>query len=193
MRIVLATNNNHKKDEIKSILGDDYDVLTMGEKEINIEIVEDGSSFEDNALIKARALKAYSDDIIIADDSGLEVDALNGQPGIYSARYAGEKATYKDNNEKLLLELGTLPLEKRKARFVSVIAIILPNAKEFTVRGICDGIIAYDYMGEMGFGYDPLFIVENTGKTFAQMTSKEKNNISHRGRALKKLKELLQT
>ncbi|MFZ7133670.1 MAG: XTP/dITP diphosphatase [Eubacteriales bacterium] len=191
MRIVIATGNDHKKEEIKEILGNQFEIVTMKEEGIQIEIEENGSSFEENALIKARSLIHYTHDHIIADDSGLEVDYLGGQPGIYSARYAGAGATDNDNNTKLLAELNHVPISLRHAKFVCVIAMIFPDGREHIIKGECKGTIALEYNGSGGFGYDPLFIVDGVDKTFAQLTSQEKNRISHRGEALQQLKELL--
>lgn len=190
MKIIVATGNNHKAEEISTFLGDEFNVVTMKQEEIHINIVEDGITFEENALIKARALKNHTNEIIIADDSGLAVEALNGEPGVYSARYAGDHSSDEMNNKKLLQELQNVPLEQRNAVFVCVIAVIV-NGQEYTLRGECKGTIGYQYEGDNGFGYDPLFIVEGTDKTFAQMTSKEKNIISHRAKALQKLSKLL--
>ncbi len=187
MKIVIATGNAHKKEEICAFLGEGFEVVTMKEEGIEIEIVEDGITFEENALIKARALSEYTKDVIIADDSGLSVDFLNGQPGVYSARYAGTDATDEKNNEKLLKELSELSIEERRATFVCVIAVIKPNGQEYILRGECKGFIGFEYKGDNGFGYDPLFIVEGTEKTFAQLSSEEKNLISHRAIALQKL------
>lgn len=191
MKIVIATGNEHKKDEIKAVLGSKFDLVTMKEEGIYLDIVEDGTSFEENALIKARALKEYTKDMILADDSGLMVDALKGQPGVYSARYAGESATDEMNNEKLLFELKDLPMENRSAQFVCVMALILPNGEEFLFRGECKGYIDFTLNGQNGFGYDPLFIVDGLKKTFGELCAEEKNKISHRALALDKLKEML--
>lgn len=193
--IVLATGNKDKAREIKAMLDHKFDVKTMKEMGIDVEIIEDGETFEDNALIKVRTIKPFVTDpemIIMGDDSGLSVDALNGAPGIYSARYAGEDVTYRDNNEKLLEAMKAVPEEKRGAEFVSVIAMVLPNGEELTVRGTVRGRIAFDFMGNEGFGYDPLFIVEETGKSYAEMTPEEKNQLSHRARAVERARQILQ-
>lgn len=192
MKIVIATGNNHKKEEIEAFLGDKFTITTMSDEGIFVNIVEDGNSFEENAMIKARALKEYTKDIIVADDSGLSVDVLEGRPGVYSARYAGEEANDDKNNEKLLEDLREYSKEERKATFICVVAVIFPDGQEQIVRGECRGSIGFEGMGENGFGYDPLFIVEGTDKTYAQMSSKEKNIISHRAKALKKLREILE-
>lgn len=193
--IVLATGNKDKAREIKAMLDHKFEVKTMKDMGIDIEIIEDGDAFEDNALIKVRAIQPFVKDsemIIMGDDSGLSVDALDGAPGIYSARYAGEDVTYRDNNEKLLKAMRDVPEEKRGAEFVSAIAMILPDGQELTVRGTVRGRIAFDFMGEEGFGYDPLFIVEETGKSYAQMAPEEKNDISHRARAVARAKQILE-
>ena len=190
--IVLATGNPHKAEELLEILGDGYEVKTMGDMGIDIDIVEDGKTFEANALIKVRAIKPYLKDqnaIVMGDDSGLCVEALDGAPGIYSARYAGENVTYTDNNEKLLKDLAKVPESERGAKFVCSVAMIFPNGEEWVDRGEVLGQIALEYKGKNGFGYDPLFIVENTGLSYAEMEETQKNEISHRGRAVMKAKK----
>jgi len=186
MKIVLASNNQKKIKEIKSILtriGCEYEVLSLDAIDFHNEIVEDGSTFEENALIKARTVSSLGY-IGIADDSGLCVDALNGEPGIYSARYAGEPCDDQKNNEKILHALKGIEDPQRSAAFVSVIACTLPNGKHFTVRGECKGKMLKASQGDSGFGYDPLFMPEGFDKTFAELSFDEKNSISHRGRAL---------
>lgn len=193
--IVLATGNRHKAVELKEMLGGDYEIKTMGEMGIDVDIIEDGQTFEDNALIKVHAIAPFlkgRDVILMADDSGLEVDALNGAPGVYSARYAGEDVTYADNNAKLLKEMRDVPDEKRGAAFVCCMAAILPDGTTWTVRGTVRGSIARSLCGEAGFGYDPLFLVEGDGRSYAQMSEAEKNAISHRGRAVALAKEKLE-
>lgn len=193
--IVLATGNKDKAREIKAMLDHKFEVKTMKDMGIDTQIIEDGETFEDNALIKVRAIQPFVKDaemIIMGDDSGLSVDALDGAPGIYSARYAGEDVSYRDNNEKLLNAMKDVPEEKRGAEFVSVIAMILPDGQELTVRGTVRGRIAYDFMGDEGFGYDPLFIVEETGKSYSQMAPEEKNAVSHRARAVARAKQILE-
>jgi XTP/dITP diphosphohydrolase len=192
--ILLATGNQDKAREIKAMLGGDFEVVTMKDLGIEIEIIEDGQSYEENALIKVRALKPYAqgkDMIIMGDDSGLSVDALNGEPGIYSARYAGENVSYADNNKKLLAVLAEVPEEKRGAAFITAIAMILPDGRELTCQGLVRGKIAFDYCGAGGFGYDPLFIHEETGRCYGAMTKAEKNRISHRAVAVANAKKLL--
>ncbi len=191
--IVIATSNNHKLEEIKAILEDlDYDIYSL--KDVNldgIEIVEDGKTFEHNALIKAREIAKRTNLIAIADDSGLEVDAIGKKPGIYSARFAGENATDYENRQKLLKSLQNVQMSKRTARFVSAVAVVFPDGKEFVVRGICEGKICFEEIGENGFGYDSIFMVDGYNKTFAQIPSYVKNSISHRAIALNNMKEEL--
>ena len=195
MKIVLASNNQKKIKEIKSILtriGCEYEVLSLDAIGFHNEIIEDGSSFEENALIKARTVSALGY-IGIADDSGLCVNALNGEPGIYSARYAGEPCDDQKNNEKILSALEGKEDPERGAAFVSVIACTLPNGKHFTVRGECKGKMLKAPQGESGFGYDPLFMPEGFDKTFAELSFDEKNGISHRGRALEAFAKIFPT
>jgi XTP/dITP diphosphohydrolase len=193
MKIVIATGNQHKKVEVGQILGKGlFDLSTMKDEGLYLDIVEDGATFEENALIKARIVKAHTLHAVLADDSGLEVDALNQAPGIYSARYAGEGATDDQNNEKLLEALKEVPMEDRTARFVCVIAFIDEDGREFLFRGECPGKITFVLKGSGGFGYDPLFLVEEAGKTYAQLTEDEKNAISHRAKALEKAKPQLE-
>ncbi len=188
--VVIATNNAHKLEEIGAILEDfDYKIYSL--KDVNlggIEIVEDGKTFEHNALIKARTIAKLTNKIAISDDSGLEVDAIGKKPGIYSARYAGENATDEQNREKLLKALANTPMSKRTARFVSAIAVVFPDGKEFVVRGTCEGYIGFEEKGKNGFGYDSLFIVDGYNKTFGEIPSAVKNSISHRANALKLMK-----
>ena len=189
--VVIATGNMHKLEEIGEILKDfDYNIYSL--KDVNlggIEIVEDGRTFEHNALIKARTIAKLTGKICIADDSGLVVDAIGGKPGIYSARYAGENATDEDNRKKLFEALKDIPMEERAARFVSAIGVVLPDGKEFTVRGTVEGKIALEEKGENGFGYDNMFIPDGFDKTFGEIPSDIKNGMSHRANALKKMKE----
>ncbi len=188
MKIVLATHNKHKTKEFKRILetlGCDIDILTLDEIGFSGEIVEDGNTFEENAMIKAKTA-ANLGYIGIADDSGLCVDALGGAPGIYSARYAGDICDDKANNDKLLHELRDVPDEKRSAQFVCAIACAFPSGENnFTVKADTEGFITHEESGDNGFGYDPLFYCEKFGKTFASLTPDEKNSLSHRGRAIK--------
>lgn len=191
--VIVASGNQHKIEEVKNILASiGYRVRSMGEIGQDIDIEENGATFEENALIKARTLSRVTDEIVIADDSGLEVEALDGAPGIYSARYAGQHGDDQANNEKLLKELKDVPMEERGARFYCAIAMVFPQGEEIVVRGECRGIIGKEPKGDNGFGYDPLFYIPELGKTFAQLESAEKNSISHRSRALKRLEMVLQ-
>lgn len=190
--ILVATHNKGKAKEIKALFDGlcSVCVLTLSDIGYDEDIVEDGTSFEENALIKARVAASLGY-IGVADDSGLCVDALDGAPGIFSARYAGEPCDNEKNNEKLLRALDGVSDDERGASFVSVIACVLPDGREYTVRGECNGKILRDYRGEGGFGYDPLFWYEPLGKTFAELSPEEKNSVSHRARAMKKFAELL--
>ena len=188
MEMIAATNNSHKLEEIRAILKDmGIEVKSMADVGLDIEIEENGDTFIENALIKAREVWRVTGEAAIADDSGLEVDALNGQPGVKSARYSGEAGADKDgkNNEKLKNALKDIPDDKRGARFCSAIAAVFPDGKEITVEGYVYGKIGYAEKGEHGFGYDPLFIVDGYGRTMAEIDSAEKNKISHRANALK--------
>lgn len=190
MKIIAATGNAGKIKEIKKIFSDvNLEILSMGEIGIDIEIEEDGTTFEENALIKARTISKLTGEIALADDSGLCVDAMGGAPGIYSARYAGADATDAQRIEKLLDEIKGE--ENRKAKFVSVIAMVFPDGKELTADGEVHGQIAQKVYGEGGFGYDPVFISDELGKTFGEATPEEKNSISHRARALNRMYEMI--
>ncbi|MBQ8387533.1 MAG: XTP/dITP diphosphatase [Clostridia bacterium] len=187
MKAVLASHNKHKIGELQAILAKhipDIEILSLSDVGLEGEIVEDGATFEENALIKA-SFAARSGFLGIGDDSGLCVTALGGAPGIYSARYSGEDADDKKNNEKLLSELGGK--SDRSAKFVCCIACVFPDGRRLTVRGETHGIILESADGEGGFGYDPLFYVPELGKTYALMGAEEKNAISHRGRAIERL------
>ncbi len=191
-RIIFATGNAGKMKEIKSIFSEfDGEILSMKEAGVFCEIEENGTSFEENALIKAKTIWERTGDIVLADDSGLEVDYLNKEPGIYSARYLGEDTPYDVKNKNIIERLEGVPLEKRSARFVCVIAAVLPNGSTKVVRKTIEGYIGYEEKGENGFGYDPIFIVPEYGKTTAELTMEEKNVISHRGKALRSMKEEL--
>lgn len=184
-KIILASNNKHKVDEIKTILNKyGIEVLSLKEVGIEVEVEEDGTTFEENALKKASEICKLTKLPCIADDSGLEVFALNGAPGVYSARFAGEHGNYKKNNQKLLELLKDVPYDKRDARFVTVIAFVTDDGDKILARGEVFGKIAFEEKGENGFGYDPLFIYPELNKTFAQLSPEEKNKISHRRRAL---------
>lgn len=192
-KAILASNNAHKLEEIHAILKDfNYELLSMKDAGLDIEIEENGDTFEANSLIKAEAVVKELNCIAIADDSGLMVDALDGAPGIYSARYAGEPSNTENNNKKLLQALKDVPDEKRTAKFVSVITMLFENGETIVARGEAHGKIGYEYKGDNGFGYDPLFIDDVSGLTFAELSSDEKNNRSHRAKALILLKEALE-
>ncbi len=191
--VVVATGNQHKLKEIGKIF-EDFSVEIKSMKDVDLEgleIIEDGSTFEENALIKARTVMEKTGSLTIADDSGLEVDAIDNQPGIYSARFSGKGATDQKNNEKLLKLLENVPSQERTGRFVCAMAAVYPDGREVVVRGECDGFIGTESKGKNGFGYDPLFIVPSYGLTFAELEQEEKNRISHRARALEKLKLVL--
>jgi len=190
MKIVVATHNKHKVDEIREFFKDDFEILSADDIGSYDEVEETGDTIEENALLKARSLANLTDEIVIADDTGLFVDYLDGKPGVYSARFAGLNATYEDNNRKLLKLLEGVPMEKRKATFRTVIALIY-KGKEAIIEGKVEGTIIDKPRGEYGFGYDPVFFVDKVGKTLAELTLEEKNEVSHRANALKKLKEYL--
>lgn len=192
MKILLASHNKSKIAELQALMekiSSEIEVLSMSDIGFHEEIVEDGATFAENALIKSRT-GAQLGYITVADDSGLAVDALDGAPGVYSARYAGEPCNNEKNNQKLLTALDGLPAEKRMAKFVSVVSCSFPDGREdIVVRGECIGEILTAYRGEGGFGYDPLFWYAPMQKTFAEMTKEEKNQISHRGKAMQKFAE----
>lgn len=192
-RIIFATKNQNKMKEIHEILaGKEYEILSMEEAGISVDIIEDGSTFEENAKIKAKAIRDYvKDAIVLADDSGLEIDYLDGAPGIYSARFEGEDTPYSIKNQILLDKLAGVPDEKRTARFVCAVAAAFPDGTDQVVRGTIEGIIGYEAVGENGFGYDPIFYVPEYGCTTAQMSREQKNDISHRGKALRMIREYL--
>ncbi|AIS51802.1 Non-canonical purine NTP pyrophosphatase [Thermoanaerobacter kivui] len=191
MKIAVATHNPHKAEEIKKYFeGYPVEIYSMADLNIKEDVKEMGHTIEENALIKARFLKGKVDAIVIADDTGLFVEYLNGQPGVYSARFAGENATFEDNNKKLLQMLEGVPFDKRKAYFKTVIAVINKD-EEVVLEGRLDGYILDHPRGQNGFGYDPIFYVEELGKTLAELSMDEKNKISHRSLALKKLKNYL--
>lgn len=190
--LVLASGNKGKLAEFQRLLdGLDVQIHSMKDYPEIGEIVEDGSTFAENALIKAKAVCKATGKPAMADDSGLAVDALNGEPGIYSARFAGEQRSDADNNAKVLQLMETVADADRTARFFCVIAIVLPDGREYTVEGTCEGTILHALRGEGGFGYDPLFYVESMNKTFAELTMEEKNRISHRGHANRKAVEII--
>ncbi len=190
MKVILASNNKHKLEEIKKILTPlGYELISQSEAGISIDVEETGTTFEENAALKARAIYEMSGEPVISDDSGLEVDFLDGAPGVFSHRYAGENATDADRCNKLLKELEGVSKDKRTARFVCVICYIDKEGKESLIRGTCEGSIGYESLGENGFGYDPVFMYGD--KSFAQLTPDEKNSVSHRADALRKFAEIL--
>ena len=197
MKIIFATGNKNKMTEIRQILRDlGMEILSMKEAGVDIDIVEDGKSFEENAMIKASAIAELPevramDAIVLADDSGLEVDYLHKKPGIYSARFIGEDISYDIKNQAILDLLAGVPKEERTARFVCSIAAVLPDGRELVTRETMEGYIGDKIAGENGFGYDPIFCVEKYGCTTAELSEEQKNEISHRGKALRAMKEKL--
>lgn len=192
MEIVLATENQGKIKEIKAMLkGLDLQILTLQDFPNLPKIVEDGETFKENAIKKAKEIADFTSRVALADDSGLEVEALNNAPGVYSARFAGEKAKDLENNKKLLALLKGLPLVRRKARFVCVIAIAEPDGKVYATKGELKGLIALRPAGKYGFGYDPIFFLPQYKKTVAQISAEDKDRISHRSKALKAAKKIL--
>ncbi len=196
MELILASRNKKKIREAEAILAGHFPgvhILSLDDIGFAGDIEENGNTFEENALIKARTALAASGNRIaaIADDSGLSVDALDGAPGVYSARYAGGHGDDAANNALLLKNLAHLPVEQRTARFVCCIALVYPDGREMTVRGETEGLIIDDARGDGGFGYDPYFYYQPFGKTFSELTAEEKNAISHRGKAIAKLAEFL--
>lgn len=188
MKLIIATNNKGKVKEYKEIFSPlGYEVLSQREAGINIDVPETGTSFAENAYLKAKAIYDITNSYVLADDSGLEVSALDGRPGIYSARYAPEGKRC----EKILYEMKDVPDDKRQARFVCSICLICADGKKITAEGYCEGKIGYEKRGNNGFGYDPIFIYDNN-KTLAQMTDNEKNAVSHRGKAVENLIEILE-
>lgn len=199
-RIIFATGNANKMVEIRSILRDlPVEVVSMKEAGIQADVVEDGTTFEENAVIKAteiakvaHTMPGFEEAIVLADDSGLEIDYLNKEPGIYSARYMGEDTSYDIKNQNLIDRLAGVPDEKRTARFVCAIAAAFPDGKSEVVRGTMEGIIGYEIAGENGFGYDPIFFLPEYGCTSAELSPEKKNELSHRGEGLKKIRVILE-
>ena len=191
-KIIFATGNEGKMREIRMILEDlGTEVLSLKEAGIALEVQEDGETFEENAVIKARAVMEETKALVLADDSGLEIDYLNGEPGEYSARYMGEDTSYRIKNQNLIERLEGVPEEKRTARFVCVIAAAFPDGRILTARGTIEGIIGYEERGEGGFGYDPIFWLPEYGCSTAELTMEKKNELSHRGKALREMKNEL--
>jgi len=197
-KIIFATGNKEKMKEIRQIMeGAPVEVLSMKEAGYSCDAEENGTTFTENAVIKASAIaqavkEAGEEAIVLADDSGLEIDALNKEPGVYSARYMGEDTSYRIKNANLISRLEGVPVEKRTARFVCAIAAVLTDGTVYTVRETIEGYIGYEERGENGFGYDPIFMVPEFNCTTAELSMEQKNKISHRGKALAKMKEELQ-
>lgn len=192
-RIIFATGNADKMKEIRMILSDmGMEILSMKEAGVCADIVEDGKTFEENAMIKAAAIaKLLPEDIVLADDSGLEIDYLNKEPGVYSARYMGEDTSYEVKNQNLIDRLEGVPKEERTARFVCAIAAVLPDGSTRVTRGTIEGYIGWEPAGVNGFGYDPIFYVDAYGCSTAELSPEEKNKVSHRGNALRAMREEL--
>ena len=191
-KVIFATGNAGKLEEIKMILSDlNIELLSMKEAGIEVDIVEDGTSFEENAMIKAKTIMKLTGEITLADDSGLEVDYLNKEPGIYSARYMGENTPYNIKNKSIIDRLEGVEGQDRSARFVCVIAAVFPDGRAFTTRATIEGLIGYEEKGDNGFGYDPIVYIPEYNATTAQLTAQIKNTISHRGKALEQMKEIL--
>ena len=191
-RIIFATGNEGKLREIRMILKDfPVEIVSMKEAGIDVDIDENGTTFEENALIKARTIMKMTGDIVLADDSGLEIDYFDGAPGVYAARFLGENTSYDVKNQYILDKMENVPEEKRTARFVCVMAAVFPDGTEVTRRGTIEGMIGYEIAGENGFGYDPIFFVPEYGCMSAQLEPDVKNEISHRGKALRALRDAI--
>lgn len=191
-KLIFATGNEGKMKEVRMIMADlGYEILSMKEAGIVADIDENGSTFEENALIKARAISKMAGCLVLADDSGLEVDYMDKAPGIYSARFLGEDTSYAIKNKYIMDKLEGVPDEKRTARFVCAIAAVFPDGAEYTRRGTIEGIIGYEERGENGFGYDPIFYLPDRKMTTAELSPEDKNAISHRGNALRQIKEVI--
>ena len=191
-KIIFASNNEGKIKEVKQICSDmNVEIISMKEAGIELDIEENGTTFEENALIKAEAIMKVTGQITIADDSGLEVDYLGGEPGVYSARYMGHDTPYDIKNQAIIDRLKGVEEKDRTARFVCAMAAVFPDGRHFTTRGTMEGIIGYEIKGSNGFGYDPIVYLPQYQKTSAELSPEEKNKISHRGEALEKLKNQL--
>ena len=192
-KLIFATQNDHKMVEVKEILKDlPYEIVSMKEEGIDIDVVEDGSTFEENAIKKAKEIMEVTHELVLADDSGIEIDYLNKEPGIYSARYLGKDTPYPEKNAIILERLKEAKGDQRSARFVCVIAAAYPDGRIETARGTIEGVIGDEIAGANGFGYDPIFYVPEYGMTTAEMASELKNKISHRGQALRKIREKME-
>lgn len=191
--IIFATENAGKIREVEAMFeGMGVSVKTMKEAGIRAEIIEDGSTFMENAVKKAKTIASYTKAIVLADDSGLVIDHLNGEPGIYSARYLGEDTPYDIKNAELLSRMEGVEEDKRSARFVCAMAAVMPDGEVLQTEGVMEGIIGYEAAGENGFGYDPIFYLPEFGMSSAQISPEQKNAVSHRGKALRKMQKLLQ-
>lgn len=188
-QIIFATGNEGKVREVQAIMADmEVEVLSLKQAGISVDIEENGTTFEENAIIKAKEIAKLTDAVVLADDSGLEIDYLNKEPGIYSARYLGENTPYTEKNRIILQRMEGVEEEKRDARFICAMAAVFPDGSVITTKGVMEGKIAYEIKGENGFGYDPVFYLPEYGMTSAQISSEEKNKISHRGKALQLMK-----
>lgn len=191
-QVIIATQNKGKAKDFEALFGPlGYEVLTLRDVAKDMDVEETGVTFEENAILKAEAVAETLQTTVIADDSGLEIDALDGEPGVYSARYAGEAKSDEANIEKVLAKLESVPEEQRRARFRCVLAIASPNKKTRTYSGSCEGLILSERRGDYGFGYDPIFFVPNEGKAMAELVPEEKAAISHRGNAIRELKKAM--
>ena len=194
LEVIVASRNKGKVREIRDALeGLNLRILALSNFPGAPEVEEDGKSFTENALKKARFYSKYFGKLVLADDSGLEVDSLKGQPGVRSARYAGERASAEENNQKLLREIQGVPISRRGAGFKCIIAIASPDGREAIAEGSCRGRIGLREKGKKGFGYDPLFILPQYGRTMAELSLEEKNRVSHRGKALRKIRRIIQS
>ena len=192
-RLIFATGNKDKMREIREIMaGLDYEILSMKEAGIDVDIVEDGTTFQENALIKARAIHALCHELVLADDSGLEVDYMDKQPGVFSHRFGGEDTPYSIKNQMIIDRLEGVPDDKRTARFMCAIAAVFPDGREVVKEAAMEGIIGYIEAGANGFGYDPIFFLPEYGCTSAELTPEQKNAISHRGKTLRLMREELE-
>ena len=192
-RLIFATGNQNKMREIREILADlPVEILSMKEAGIEADIVEDGKTFEENAIIKAKTIMELTGELVLADDSGLEIDYLNKEPGIYSARYAGTNTSYDIKNSLLLSRMKGVPDKQRTARFVCAVAAVFPNGDKEVVRGTMEGCIGYEIAGANGFGYDPIFFLPEYGCTSAELAPEKKNELSHRGEALRMMRQIME-
>ena len=192
-KIIFATGNKDKMREVREIMADmDVEIYSMKEAGIAVDVVEDGTTFEENAVIKAKAIAEHTDAIVLADDSGLEVDYLDKAPGVFSARFMGEDTSYTIKNQAIIDKLEGVPKEQRTARFVCAIAAVLPNKEVIVTRETMEGYIGYESQGENGFGYDPIFFLDEFGCSSAAISREQKNAISHRGKALQSMKKELE-